>query len=181
MSAIQTVSFHDLSLSAVLVNGVPHVAIRPICDSLGLDWSSQRKRINRDPELKQAVVMMTTVADDEKARQMVFMPLNRLNGWLFGVDVARVREDLRERMNWYRAECYAVLARHFGLNGPIHPGDDLRSRLIAAEKEEAHSLAVARACSKGMNRRRAEKPMLQQRIESLREEVQHALPLEHAR
>ena len=181
MSAIQTVSFHDMSLSAIMVNGVPHVAIRPICDSLGLRWGGQYNRIKRDPALNSVVSIMKTTGADGKQYRMVLLPLDKLNGRLFGVDVARVREDLRERMNWYRAECYAVLARHFGLNGPIHPGDDLRSRLIAAEKEEAHSLAVARACSKGMNRRRAEKPMLQQRIESLREEVQHALPLEHAR
>lgn len=178
MNAIQTVPFHDLSLSAVLVNGAPFVAIRPICDSLGLDWSSQRKRINRDPELKQAVVMMTTVADDEKARQMVFMPLNRLNGWLFGVDVARVREELRERMNWYRAECYAVLARHFGLS---HDGDrlaGLRERLHQAERDEAQSFAIAQACSKGMNRRRVEKQRLAAVLVDLRELVQLALPLE---
>jgi hypothetical protein len=176
MNAIQRVPFHGLSLSAVLVNGAPFVAIRPICDSLGLDWSSQRKRINRDTELKTSVVVMTTqLPGDTQARKVAFLPLDRLNGWLFGVDVARVREELRERMNWYRRECYAVLARHFGLS---RPGDDLHARLIEAEREEAQSFAVAQACSKGMNRRRVEKPRLLKHIEALRELVQLALPLE---
>lgn len=173
--SIQTIPFHGLSLSAILVEGVPVVAIRPICDSLGLNWSGQYRRLKRDPELKSTVVMMATVAEDGKARQTVCLPLDRLNGWLFGVDVARVREDLRERMNWYRRECYAVLARHFGLS---RPPADVHARLIEAERAEAKSFAVAQACSRGMNRRRVEKPRLLKQIEALRELVQLALPLE---
>lgn len=171
---IQTISFHALSLSAVLVNGAPYVAIRPICDSLGLDWSGQRQRINRDPELKQGVVVITTPSAGG-AQKTLFMPLDRLNGWLFGVDVARVREELRERMNWYRRECYAVLARHFGLS---RPPADLPAQLVEAERAEAKSFAVAQACSRGMNRRRVEKPRLLKQIEALRELVQLVLPLE---
>lgn len=178
MTTIQTIRVHDLSLAAASVHGAPYVAIRPICDSLGLDWSSQRKRINRDPELGSCVVVMTTqLPGDTQARKVVYLPLSRLNGWLFGVDAARVREDLRERMTWYRSECYGVLARHFGLVG----GDDLadlRRQLSDAEAQEDISFARARACSLGMNRRRREKPLLLQRIDDLRELVQLTLPLD---
>ncbi|MEY4909477.1 MAG: hypothetical protein RL260_3195, partial [Pseudomonadota bacterium] len=155
IASVQTIPFHGLSLSAILVSGAPYVAIRPICEALGIDEASQRKRIRRDPELKATAVIMTSVAEDGKRRRMLCLPLDHLNGWLFGVDVARVREDLRERMNWYRRECYAVLARHFGLS---RPPADLHARLIEAERAEAKSFAVARACSKGMSRRRVEKP-----------------------
>lgn len=155
MSAVQKIPFHDLSLSAILVNGVPHVAIRPICDSLGLNWSGQFRRIKRDPALMTCVAIMATkLPGDNQARQVVLLPLDKLNGWLFGVDVARVREDLRERMNWYRSECYAVLARHFGLSRDGDHLAALRERLHQAERDEAQSFAIAQACSKGMNRRR---------------------------
>jgi P22_AR N-terminal domain len=170
---IQTVPFHGLSLSAVMVNGAPFVAIRPICEALGLDWSSQRKRINRDPELKQGAVVMTTPSTGG-TQKTVCLPLDRLNGWLFGVDVARVREELRERLNWYRRECFEVLARHFGLS---RAPADLHARLIAAEQAEAQSFAVASLASRAMNRRRKEKPKLQEDIQTLRESVQLALPL----
>ena len=106
MSARKVRAPWGLSLSAVLVNGAPFVAIRPICAALGLDWPSQRKRIHRDPELMSCVVMMTTqLPSDAQTRRIVFLPLDRLNGWLFGVDVARVREELRERLVWCRREC----------------------------------------------------------------------------
>lgn len=64
------------------------------------------------------------------------------------------------------------------LEGVTHAPADLHARLIEAEQDEAQSFARAQACSKGMNRRRVEKPKLLQRIDSLRELVQLALPLE---
>ncbi len=177
MNAVQTVPFHGLSLSAVLVNGAPFVAIRPICDALGLDWSSQRKRIMRDAELMTCVVMMTTqLPGDAQKRKAVFLPLDHLNGWLFGVDVARVRAELRERMNWYRRECYAVLAQHFGLASDNAAA--LREQLRQAEAAEGESFALARVASRAMSRRRREKPRLLATIAGLKEVVQLVLPLE---
>ena len=95
-----------MSLSAVLVNGAPFVAIRPICEALGISESGQRQRINRDPELKTCACVITAqLPGDTQRRKTLFLSMDKLNGWLFGVDVARVREELRERMNWYRREC----------------------------------------------------------------------------
>ena len=175
LPAIQPVPFHGMSLSALRVNGAPYVAIRPICDALGLNWSSQRKRILRDPELKTRVVMMTTPSAGG-AQKTLLLPLDCLNGWLFGVDVARVRAELRERMNWYRRECFDVLARHFGLS----PGDTasaLREQLHQAEGDERRSFIRASQASRAMNRRRKEKPALLDRIAGLREAIQLSLPL----
>ena len=46
-----TVSFHDQSLVAALINDMPHVALKPICDNLGLDWTAQFRRIKRNESL----------------------------------------------------------------------------------------------------------------------------------
>jgi prophage antirepressor-like protein len=64
------------------------------------------------------------------------------------------------------------------LEGVTRAPANLHAQLIEAEQEEAQSFARAQACSKGMNQRRKEKPRLLQRIDSLRELVQLALPLE---
>ncbi len=40
------------------------IAIRPICEALGIDADSQRKRIERDEILSPTAVMMTVVAAD---------------------------------------------------------------------------------------------------------------------
>jgi hypothetical protein len=41
------------------------------------------------------------------------MPLDYLNGWLFGINATRIKEALRERVIRYQKECYQILARAF--------------------------------------------------------------------
>ena len=46
-SALVPVEFHGATLYAIDINGVYHVALKPISDALGLDWSAQFRRIKR--------------------------------------------------------------------------------------------------------------------------------------
>lgn len=112
-NALIAVPFHNQSLLATLVDGVPHVAMKPICENIGLDWSSQAKKISRHPVLKSTMVMMTMVAEDGKLREMVMLPIKYLNGWLFGVDSSRVKPEIKSRVIEYQTECFEVLANHF--------------------------------------------------------------------
>jgi hypothetical protein len=89
------------------------VPIRPICDALGIDEESQRKRINRDEILSSTAVIMTAVAEDGKEREMVCLPVKFVHGWLFSIDVSRVNEDAKENVLKYKMECYNVLYEHF--------------------------------------------------------------------
>lgn len=108
------VAFHGATLMAVLVNGIPHVSIRSLCEALGLDWAGQLQRIKRHPALAAVVGVTPTTADDGKQYDTITIPLDKLNGWLFGVSAARVRPELRERLVQYQRECFDVLAAHFG-------------------------------------------------------------------
>lgn len=90
------------------------VAMRPIVDALGLDWGCQYRNISEDPVLKSTVVIMTTVGADGKDREMLCLPLDYLNGWLFKINANRYRGDARrETIIRYQRECYRVLADHF--------------------------------------------------------------------
>lgn len=108
-----TVDFHGQSLVAVLIDGQPYVAMQPICENIGLQWGSQYNRIQRNPVLQSTIFMTNMVAEDGKQREMVCLPLDMLNGWLFGVDVNRVREEIRPKLMQYQKECFGVLFRHF--------------------------------------------------------------------
>lgn len=44
---------------------------------------------------------------------MLFLELDYLNGWLFGIDANRVKPELRQRVIDYQRECYKVLADYF--------------------------------------------------------------------
>lgn len=94
-------------------NGKIFVAIKPICDAIGLEWSAQFRRVQRDLVLGSTIAMMAIVAEDGKLREMLCLPLNMLNGWLFGVDAKRVKPELQETVIAYQRECYDVLDAHF--------------------------------------------------------------------
>ena len=110
------VVFYDDVISAVLIeDGSVYVPIRPICEHLGIQWSAQSKRINRDDILSQVKGMsiMDTPGGQQK---MTCLPLDYLNGWMFGLTTSRVKPKLRESLRRYKLECYQVLSEAFGRN-----------------------------------------------------------------
>lgn len=106
---LSTIQFYGQSLITIEQDGKYYVAMRPICDNIGLDWAGQFSRIKRDEVLNSTVVIITTVADDNKKREMLCLPIEYLNGWLFGIDTKRVRLELRDTLIRYKKECYQVL------------------------------------------------------------------------
>ncbi len=94
--------------------------MKPVCENIGLDWVSQYKKIQRNDILNSGMVIMTIPAADGKSYETACLPLEYLNGWLFGIDAKRVKPEIRERLMQYQRECFRVLNAHF--NRPIeHP------------------------------------------------------------
>ncbi|MFC6492490.1 phage antirepressor N-terminal domain-containing protein [Ancylobacter dichloromethanicus] len=95
------------------IDGVIYVVIKPICDRLGIDWRNQLQRIKRDAVLSEGVVIITTPTLGGM-QEMNALRLDLVNGWLFGIDEGRVKdEETRNRILMYRRECYRVLFEHF--------------------------------------------------------------------
>lgn len=79
--AVREVTFYGDMLLIALVGDVPYVAIRPIADFIGLDWSSQRHRIQRDEILHEESRLVVMTGADGKQREMFSLPLELLPGW----------------------------------------------------------------------------------------------------
>lgn len=110
----RTVAFYDDELVAVLAdNGQVYVPLRPISDYLGLSWSGQYERINRDPVLSDEVRSVRVTRTQDQPRDMTCLPLDYLNGWLFGINANRVRKEIKDRLIRYQRECYRILASAF--------------------------------------------------------------------
>jgi len=88
-----------------------YVPIKPICDYLGLSWPGQSERIRRDPVLSDAMqlIRVTRINSRRGNPEALALPLDMLPGWLFGINAARVREELREKIIRYQRECFRVL------------------------------------------------------------------------
>lgn len=114
----RTVVFYDDELTAVLVEvgqrSEIYVPMRPIVENLGLTWSPQLRRINRDPVLSEAATSVTvTVTESGQRGAMTCLPLKYLPGFLFGISVNRVKDAYREAVIRYQRECYDVLWEAF--------------------------------------------------------------------
>ena len=121
MSNIQTINFNNQQLLTVEKDGVKYVAVKPICENLGLDWSSQKKRIERDDVLNSFKVIMTTTGSDNKNYEMVCLPIDYINGFLFGIDTSRVSEEIRPVVLYYKRECYKALFEFWNKPKEVEP------------------------------------------------------------
>lgn len=113
MNQVQNISFHGQTVPVFTRNQTHYVAMKPIVENIGLDWVSQHKKIQRNEILKSGMVMMTIPASDGKTYETACLPLDYLNGWLFGVDARRVKPEIKDRLLTYQRECFRVLNNHF--------------------------------------------------------------------
>ncbi|MDO9766572.1 phage antirepressor N-terminal domain-containing protein [Glaesserella parasuis] len=105
----QTISFNNQALITFEQNGTRYTAMKPICENIGLAWEPQLLRIKRDDILSSTMIITIIVAEDGKNREMVCLPIEYLNGWLFGIDVKRCKPEIRETLIKYKKECYQAL------------------------------------------------------------------------
>ena len=105
----QTISFNNQSLITIEQNGSHYVAMKPICENIGLSWEPQLLRIKRDNVLSSTMIVMIIVAEDGKKREMICLPIEYLNGWLFGIDINRCKPEIRDTLIKYKKECYQAL------------------------------------------------------------------------
>lgn len=129
-----SINFHGAKIPTFNVEGVVRVAMKTICQSIGLDWRSQRQRILRHPVLSKGVVIITTPSKGGLQKSLT-LPLTKLNGWLFGVDASRVKPEVRSKLVEYQEECFEVLSDYWQkgqANNPRTATPDERAGLRAA-------------------------------------------------
>ncbi|GLV61199.1 hypothetical protein KDH_80150 [Dictyobacter sp. S3.2.2.5] len=115
--AEKSVMFYDDEIVTTLVayNGQSqmYIPIRPICEHLGLSWTGQRERIHRDPVLDAEAKLVRLTRAGRGDPTALCLPLKFLNGWLFGINAARVKPELKEVVIRYQRECYEALYQAF--------------------------------------------------------------------
>ncbi|MBR9765922.1 MAG: phage P22, antirepressor protein [Rhodobacteraceae bacterium] len=114
MTNIVTVDFRGDTLFGFQEGENTFVALRPIVEAMGMDWSGQLQRVKRDPILSEGVGIMPTPFGRGGDQEAVCIKLDLLNGWLFTIDTNRIKDDsVRQKVLTYQRECYRVLHDHF--------------------------------------------------------------------
>lgn len=106
------ISFHDGKRA--------YVACKPICERLGIDWSSQYTKLKNDPIFAASIVIITTDTGQGR-REVVCIAVDMLQAWMMSINPNKVKEELREPMNRYRAICAQALSDFWTKGIAINP------------------------------------------------------------
>jgi DNA-binding MarR family transcriptional regulator len=106
--ALQTINFQGSELLTIERGGALYVAMKPVCESIGLNWRGQYNRIKRHPVLSQGVVMMTTPSGGGN-QETLMLSIKNIHGWLFSIDANRVKPEIKDKLIAYQKECFDVL------------------------------------------------------------------------
>lgn len=136
LEAVNTsaVQFHGQPIITAMVAGVAYVAMKPIVENLGMSWTTQHRKLmqdmNKSNHPHKSMVEnegcrdistpskfncrdISMVAADGKLRQLLCIPLRKLNGWLFSINPERVRADIKDKLIQYQEECFSVLHEYW--------------------------------------------------------------------
>ena len=145
------IGFYDDEITAVQVEGGGvYVPIRPLCDQLGIAWQPQARKLNSDPVLSDVSASITIrlrVNDSRGAinSTMVCLPLDYVNGWIFGINANRVKEDVRPKLIRYQREVYRVLYEAFARNAVTVASDAMIDEMLKGSSPEAQAYQIAMA------------------------------------
>lgn len=119
--------FNGKVIYFVAIDGQYWIALKPICEALGVNWDRQYKNLKDDEILKAAQAVQPMQAPDGQIRNYVALPEFFIYGWIF--DIQSSSEGLKQ----YKWECYRVLYEHF--HGMIGGRKDLLKQKAEAQLE----------------------------------------------
>lgn len=150
------VVFYDDEITAVLVEKSGkrevYVSIRQMCELLGVSYQGQIRRINDDPVLSKQVkgVNVTFTPSGNRGggvQTTNCLSIDYLNGWLFGINANRVKDEVRDRLIIYQEKCYKALAEAFR-EGQLATDPSFDELLRHASKDVLEAYQIAQAIMK---------------------------------
>lgn len=132
------VTINDIDIVANQTESQIFVPIKPICDALGINYTTQIEKIKSHPILSSSVPLLGTIAADGKQREMSCLPLELIFGWLFSINPNNVNEQARETMIKYQFECYHALYNYFfEKSEKYHAREKSFERTISLQNEQS--------------------------------------------
>lgn len=130
------------SIETVMVDGEPHVVFRPAVEAIGLDYSTQLRKL-RDRSWASRRDIPTTGADG-KTYRMAAVDVRTFLMWLATVNENKVAEAVRPTLVAYQRETTTAVNDYWTEGGAINPRatEDQLDSLIARAKQQAEVLSI---------------------------------------
>lgn len=117
---LQAIPFHGTTISAAKDGDTVRVALRPVCEAMGIDYTAQYRRLERTSWA--VVAMMAMTGADGKTYEMVTVDRRTFTMWLATIDTTRLKSDrARHLVEAFQREAADVLDNYFHNGGAINP------------------------------------------------------------
>lgn len=127
MADLLPVPFHGETLYLVEHHGEPFTPAKPICEAIGLDWASQYAKLTGDPQRWGYWAIAIPSGGGEQ--KMLCLPVRKLSGWLSSISAARAKDEIRDKLIAYQAECDDALWRYWSEGHAERPGTPVQGSL----------------------------------------------------
>lgn len=97
----------------IIENGEKRVAVKPICDALGIAIEGQYSKLKTDPKFSSVIMLSITTGADGKKYEMLTIPMRKVFGWLYSINANNVKPEAREALLKYQEECNDALYNYF--------------------------------------------------------------------
>jgi C4-dicarboxylate-specific signal transduction histidine kinase len=88
LNLLKEFSYAKTAVMAGIMTTGEAIALRPVVENLGLDWSSQLKRLKRDEKGNQLWSSHKVISTDGKSYEMVCMSPANFQDWLWNINVS---------------------------------------------------------------------------------------------
>ncbi|MET9550598.1 phage antirepressor N-terminal domain-containing protein [Streptomyces sp. NPDC006627] len=135
----------DLSVGSIhttVVDGLPHIVLKPAVEELGLDYSTQLAKLRSRSWA--TVGQSPMVAEDGKTRSMAVVPVRTFLMLLATVNENRVDDAARPTLVAFQNETADVIEAYWTQGGAINPRatEDQLDSLISRAKQQAEILSI---------------------------------------
>ncbi|WP_052263556.1 phage antirepressor N-terminal domain-containing protein [Comamonas thiooxydans] len=113
------VPFHGAELYVVAHKGQPYTPMKPIVEGMGIDWKGQHAKLAAN-DARWGMVEIT-IPTAGGMQVMSCLPLRKLFGWMTGLHVGKIKEELRPAVTMYQNECDDVLWSYWNEGIAINP------------------------------------------------------------
>jgi hypothetical protein len=116
---VTTIDLSAGTVHTVLVDDEPHVVFRPAVESIGLDYSTQLRKLRERSWANRRDI--PTVAEDGKTRTMVTVDVRTFLMWLATVNENKVAAEIRPTLIAYQTETTRAVGDYWSKGGAINP------------------------------------------------------------
>lgn len=107
------------------------VIIKSIAEAIGLNAESVGRGIKSHHILGAKHTVESVQIGENQRREYLTLPIEYVHGWLFSVDISKVKEEAKEKLMLYQEHCYHVLFEHFhGKNKKVEELEGKRFLLL---------------------------------------------------